>query len=225
MVVDRPLTLGELLAEAVRLYGQRFWAAIALGIPTGVAFVAGLATPTALDVVLVAIALTGSYAAAARITVGDPFWEAWAQTALRIPILAVLALVVAVPFAIALTQLYLLIPAVAWLGVTGFSIPIAMIEQDPEAQNWFQRLGFTLSRSLSLARAEILHAVGVVAGLLIVELVIGIVLASALVGFADNGRVIAIAITQVVLAPLFFLGLNLLYFEQRARIAERDSGQ
>jgi hypothetical protein len=225
MVVDRPLTLGELLAEAVRLYGQRFWAAIALGIPTGVAFVAGLATPTALDVVLVAIALTGSYAAAARITVGDPFWEAWAQTALRIPILAVLALVVAVPFAIALTQLYLLIPAVAWLGVTGFSIPIAMIEQDPEAQNWFQRLGFTLSRSLSLARAEILHAVGVVAGLLIVELVIGIVLASALVGFADNGRVIAIAITQVVLAPLFFLGLSLLYFEQRARIAERDSGQ
>ena len=127
MHVDRPLGLTELLAETVRLYGHRFWAAIGLGVPTGVAFLAGLATPVAVDVVVVAIAITGSYAAAARISVGDPFWEAWAQAALRAPVLAVLTVVVSVPFAIALTQLYLLIPAAAWLGVMGFSIPVAML--------------------------------------------------------------------------------------------------
>jgi hypothetical protein len=217
MVVDRPLGLSELLAEAVRLYGQRFWAAIGLGLPMGAAYLAGLATPVALDLLMVAIAFTGSYAAAARITLGDPFWEAWAQAAVRIPVLAVLTVVVSVPFAIALTQLYLLVPAGAWLGVTGFSVAVAMVEQDPGARTWFHRVAFTLTRSVSLARAEILHAVGIVAGLMLVYLVVGIVLVSALVGFGDNGRDVAVAIAQVVLSPLFLLGLSVLYFEQRAR--------
>ena len=39
------------------------------------------------------------------------------------------------------------------------------------------------------------------------------------ISFADNATRIAIAIVQVVLAPFFFLGLSVLYFEQRARAA------
>jgi hypothetical protein len=215
--VDRPLALSELLAEAVRLYGHRFTAAIGLGLPTGAAFLATLATPLALDIVILAIVFTASYAAAARLTAGDPFWEAWAQIGVRLPTLAVLAVVVAVPFAVAVTQLFLLVPAVAWLGVMGFSIPVAMLEQDPHARNWFERVGFTLSRSFMLARVELLHAIGIAAALFLVDVVLGIVLASALVGFADNGREIAVAIAQVILAPLFFLGLSVLYFEQKVR--------
>jgi hypothetical protein len=215
--VDRPLGLSELLAEAVRLYGHRFAAAIGLGLPTGAAFLATLATPLALDIVILAIVFTASYAAAARLTAGDQFWEAWAQTGLRLPTLAVLTVVVAVPFAVAVTQLFLLLPAVAWLGLMGFSIPVAMLEHDPEARNWFERVGFALSRSFSLARVELLHAIGIAAALFLVDVVLGIVLASALVGFADNGREIAVAIAQVILAPLFFLGLSVLYFEQKVR--------
>jgi len=226
LTIDRPLALSELLAEAVRLYGHRFAAAIGLGIPSGAAFLAILATPVVFDIVIIAVAFTGSYAAAARLTAGDPFWEAWAQAGLRAPVLAVLALVVAVPFAVAVTQLFLLVPAIAWLGVTGFSIPVAMLEQDPGATTWFQRVGFTLSRSLALARVEFLHAIGIAAALFLVELVLGIVLASALVGFADNGREIAIAIAQVILAPLFFIGLSVLYFEQKARaLSSRPSAK
>ncbi len=217
VTVDRPLGLSELLAETVRLYGHRFGAAIGLGLPTGGAFLATLVTPLALDIVIVAIVFTASYAAAARLTAGDPFWEAWAQVGLRLPILVVLAAVVAVPFAVAVTQLFLLVPAVAWLGLTGFSIPVTMLERDPEEGNWFQRVGFTLSGALSLARAEPLHAIGIAAALVIAYIVLGIVLASALIGFADNGREIAIAIAQVLLAPLFFLGLSVLYFEQKVR--------
>ncbi len=217
VTVDRPLGLSELLAETVRLYGHRFGAAIGLGLPTGGAFLATLVTPLALDIVIVAIVFTASYAAAARLTAGDPFWEAWAQVGLRLPILVVLAAVVAVPFAVAVTQLFLLVPAVAWLGLTGFSIPVTMLERDPEEGNWFQRVGFTLSSALSLARAEPLHAIGIAAALVIAYIVLGIVLASALIGFADNGREIAIAIAQVLLAPLFFLGLSVLYFEQKVR--------
>ena len=226
VTVDRPLALSELLAEAVRLYGYRFAAAIGLGLPTGAAFLATLATPLALDIVIIAIAFTGSYAAAARLTAGDPFWEAWAQVGLRAPILAVLAVVVAVPFAVAVTQLFLLVPAVGWLGLMGFSIPVAMLEQDPGATTWFQRVGFTLSRSLSLARVEFLHAIGIAAALFLVNVVLGIVLASALAGFADNGREVAVAIAQVILAPLFFIGLSVLYFEQKARaLSSRPSAK
>jgi hypothetical protein len=43
------------------------------------------------------------------------------------------------------------------------------------------------------------------------------VLAGTLIGFAENGRVVAAAIAQVVLAPVFYLGLSVLYFEQRVR--------
>jgi hypothetical protein len=56
-----------------------------------------------------------------------------------------------------------------------------------------------------------------VAALIGVYLVIGILIGVALVGFADNGRLVAVALAQVVLAPLFFLGLSVLYYEQRAR--------
>ena len=101
----------------------------------------------------------------------------------------------------------------------GFSIPVAMLERDPEVTNPFDRIAYSLLRSIRLARAEYLHALGVIAALLMIYLLIGIVLGVALVGFADNGEVIAAALVQVVLAPFFFLGLSILYFEQRARAA------
>jgi len=215
--IDRPLGLSEILAEAVRLYGHRFAAAIGLGVPVGVAFLASFSTPVALDILLVAVAFTASYAVAARIAAGDSFWEAWGQAAVRAPVLGLLTVVVAIPFAAALQQLFLLLPAVGWLGVMGLSIPAAMLERYPQPGNMLHRAGFPLVRSLSLARVEPLHVIGIAAGLLLVELVVGLVLASALMGFADNGREIAVTIAQIILAPLFFLGLSVLYFEQKAR--------
>ena len=221
--IHRPLGLSELLAETIRLYGHRFGAAIGVGLPIGGVFLATLVTPPVVDIVIVAVAFTASYAAAARVAAGDSLAEAWAQAGLRVPTLLVLALVVAVPFALAVTQLYLIVPAVAWLGLMGFAIPVAMLEQDPEAKNWLHRLSHAVSRSVALARAEYLHAVGVSAALVMVYIVLGIVLASTLVGFADNGREIAVAIAQVILAPLFFLGLSVLYFEQKVRAVSSRS--
>jgi hypothetical protein len=217
VTIDRPLGLSELLAETIRLYGHRFGAAIGIGLPSGAAFLATLATPTALDVAILALAFTLSYAAAARVTAGDPLVEAFAQTGLRLPVLLVITVVVAVPFVLAVTQLFLVVLGVGWLGLMCFSIPVAMLEQDPEARNWFDRIGFALSRSVALARVEYLHAVGIAAALVLLYVVLGIVLAATLVGFAENGREIAVAIAQVVLAPVFFLGLSVLYFEQKVR--------
>jgi hypothetical protein len=217
LTIERPLGLTELLAETVRLYGERFASAMGLGLVIGGAYLASLVIPLVLGVLLVAIAIAGTYAAAARVAAGDGFGEAWAQVGLRFPLVLSLSVIVAVPFALALSQLFLLIFAVAWLALTGFSLPVAVLERNPDARGWFGQLSFALSRATYLARVEYLHAAGVVAALVIIEIVIGIPLAAALSGFAENGREVAAALTQVVLAPFLFLGLSVLYFEQKAR--------
>jgi hypothetical protein len=216
---DRPLSLGELLSETVRIYSVRPRAAIGLGLVEGGAFLLARITPDLLDVLVIAVAFTAIYGAAARLVSGDTFAEAWAQVFVRAPTLIVLTFVVAVPVVIAIPYLFLLVVGALWIALMGFSIPVAMLERDQSVTNPFDRIAFSLLRSIRLARVEYLHALGVIAALLLIYLLLGIVLAQALVGFADNGEVIAAAFVQVVLAPFFFLGLSVLYFEQRARAA------
>jgi hypothetical protein len=216
---DRPLTLGEILSETIRIYTDRPWAAIGLGLVEGGAYLLAALTPDLLDVLVIALAFTAIYGAAARLVSGDTFAEAWAQVGLRAPVLLVFTFVVAVPVVIALTYLFLLVVAALWIALMGFAVPVAMLERDPEVRNPFDRIAYSLLRSIRLARAEYLHALGVIAALIIIYLVLGVVLGVALVGFADNAGLVAAALVQVVLAPFFFLGLSVLYFEQRARAA------
>jgi hypothetical protein len=211
VVVDRPLGLGELLAETVRLYGERVAAALGIGAVLAVAIAVAFSTHPLVDLVLLSLAFTACYAAASRLAAGDAFAEAWAQVAVRAPVLLPLTLVVPVPIAITLRYLGIfgLVPFAAWIGLVGFSIPIAMLER--------AGLRGALLGSLTLARKEYLHAVGVSAALVLANLLVAIVLAGLLASFADNGGVAATALAQLVLAPFFFLGLSVLYFEQRAR--------
>jgi hypothetical protein len=221
---DRPLALGELFAETIRIYGERVWAAFGLGAFTAAALVLGYATGHPVPfVVVLSLAFTAAFAAAARLVAGDEFREAWGQVALRVPTLLVLTVVVSVPFALGRIDPIILVFAVAWLAGTGFSIPVAVVERDESASTWFSRLGFALQRSLTLARAEFLHAMGVIAALVVVYYLLGVILAGALAGFADNSAAVATLLVQIVLAPFFFLGLAVLYFEQRARSSRRRS--
>jgi hypothetical protein len=215
--VDRPLRLSELLAETARFYGERIWSALGLGAIVALAFAIAGITPALVGIVVVCLAFTTAYAAAARMVSGDRFGEAWAQVGVRLPVLLVLALIVALPFAVAVGYLILIIVAVAWLALTGFAIPVAMLERDPTADTLLGRLGFALRRTIALARLEFWHAAGVAAALVIAYAVIGILLAQLLVGFAENSSYIAVVLVQLVLAPFFFFGLSLLYYDQRAR--------
>jgi len=213
---DKALSFGEVFAQTSHLYGERFWAAWGIGLLPAAALVARVYVGDVAGIPIVALAFAAAWAIAARVTYGDTFREAGAQAAVRSPGLLVLAVVVAVPFSIALSQPYLILVAVAWLALTGFSIPVLVVEQAPD-ERFVHRVGFALHRSLDLARAEYIHAVGVMAGLVIAVYVIGVFLYFSLRGFADNGDVVAAALTQVVLAPFFFLGLSVLYFDQRSR--------
>jgi len=216
---DRPLSLGELLAETTRVYGERLGASFGLGGFVASALLLARWSPELLQVLILALAFTGAFGAAARLVSGDHFVEAWAQVGVRLPVLLVLTFVVSVPFVLGRIDPILLLFAVAWLAFSGFSIPAVMIERDPEAPGPLGRLANALSRSVRLARVEYLHALGVTAALVIVYLLLGPLLREALRGFADNTRLVAALLVEVVLAPFFFLGLSVLYFEQRARAA------
>lgn len=221
--VDRPLRLGEVIAETVRLYGERIWPALTLGfLYTTVLVVGGLIHPV-VYFAFAAFAFGLTFAAAARLTSGDSFTEAWGQVALRVPVLLVLSIAVALPFLVAAAYLVLIVLGVAWLAFASFAIPVAVLERGPGDGTWFSRLGFALERAVGLARAEYLHALGVAAALVLINFLLGFLLAGLLRGFADNGGFVAGVIAQVVLAPFFFLGLSVLYFDQRARVQARPA--
>ena len=73
------------------------------------------------------------------------------------------------------------------LALVGFSVLVAMLSAT-DVTNAFDRIAYSLLRSIRLARAEYLHALGVIAALLIIYLLVGIVLGVTLVGFADTAR-------------------------------------
>ena len=209
--IGRPLGLGELLAETIRLYGARSAAALGVGTVVAGGVLLAAALPWFGAAAVIVAVFTAAYAAAARVARGDGFREAWAQVALRAPALAALALVVVAPVVLVLAagSIFGLLPAAFWLGLMGFAIPVAALERARPLD--------ALRRSLVLARAEYLHATGVAAALLLSNVLLDIVLAGAVVSFARNSTVAAHALAQLVLAPLFFLGLSALYFEQKAR--------
>jgi hypothetical protein len=222
--LDRPMKLGEVLAETIRLYGRRFWAAIAIGAFFGGVFVlavwihdrAGLVPYAA----TLAAGFTPAFAASVRVAAGDSLAEAARRVVRQLPLLAVLTVAVVLPLVVSLSFLILLLVAAAWLGAAGFAVPVAMVEEGKEP-GAIGRLAFIARRTLTLARAEYVHAAGVAAALIILYILLGILLSGTLIGFAENRDVEAALIVQVVLAPFFFLGLSVLYFDQRARLAAR----
>ena len=222
--VDRPLGLGEVLAETVRLYGERFWAALALGVVYTAAIAGAAVIHPALYYAVAAFMVAAAYAGAARLAAGDSFGEAWAQVALRLPIVLILGLIVGLPFVLATSYLVLLLVAAAWIGLTGFAIPVAMLEREHEKTGLAARVAYALERALTLARTELVHAAGVAAALVLLNFLLGIVLGGALAGYGDNSRTIAGLLAQLVLAPFFFFGLAILYFEQKARAVSSRPG-
>jgi hypothetical protein len=221
---SRPLTLGEIFAETIHLYGQRLWSALALGAVYSVSLAAAALVHAALYYFVASLMLVAAYGVATRLVTGDSFGEACAQVAVRIRVLVVLALVVGLPFVLAGSYLLLLVFGAFWLGLTGFAGPVAVVERQDDEPGGFRGVSYALERTLTLARVEYLHAVGVAAALLLVNVLVGVILNVALVGFADNSRLAGSLLAQFVLAPFFFLGLSVLYFEQRARAVTRAGG-
>ena len=197
--IHRPLRLAELLAASVRIFGERGWALLAIGGLEALVFVGANALPAVPGLAVLAITFAVAFAVVSRIVAGDGLRSAWLSAGRNLPVLLLLGFVVAIPFYLGFVAgLLLLIFSAGWLGLTAFSVPAAMVET-PADPSW----------------------PGLSAALLVVYVLFSILLAGALRGYADNTRLVAQALAQIPLAPFFFVGLSVLYFEQSAREREQ----
>ena len=198
-------TVGQLVAETLRLYGDNFWRALPLGLPLAALDELALGhSGTTRAVLFVAIApiLTLGYAWASVIASSTkPSPRALATATLA-------GTAILLPAALILTWFALL--AVAYLALVGLVVPVAVIEGKGLLAS-FRRAG-------QLGRADYVHALGSLAALAVVFGISRYTLVVLLQGQADNAIRFAIFLADVVLAPLLLLGAALLYFDQAARV-------
>jgi hypothetical protein len=201
-------TVGQLVAETVRLYGRRPIHGLAIGLGPAALAVA-LAETNGVARTLVALVagpvlLSGCLAAATLV--------AHAGDARRLPVAVVAGIPAFLP--LAASRLYVFagiyLVVLAWLALVGLAVPVALVEG--------RGLLGALVRGVRLARADYVHAVGSLATLAIVIFLTGLVLFLLLAGVGEEALPVAAFLTLVVLSPLFFLGTAMLYLDQAARV-------
>src|ERR1051326_1981614 len=200
-------TVGQLVAESMRLYGQRFWASLALGLSVAVLF-QFLGSRPGFEWVLVLWAgaplLTLAYIRAVVIASG-------AAATRRSVLVALVGGTLALLPAAVLLRIYV-IPGLAWLAFVGLVVPVAIIERGGPVASF--------SRAATLAKADFVHALGSLATLTIVFALTAGVLGLLLQGQADSAERVAAFLADLVISPVLFLGASLLYFDQAARVVD-----
>jgi hypothetical protein len=192
--------VGQLVAEAIRMYGSAFWRCLPLGLT--IALVNQLAAGhriTTQVIILTAAApfLSATFVAACLLVRRGP----WAQ-----PLALGTVLILPVP----VMMLLYVLPAVAWLALVGLAVPAGIYER--------LGVGAAVRRGVELARADYVHALGSLAALTIIFAVTKLSLIVVLHGTADAAERTALFLADLVLSPLLFLGGALLYFDQAARV-------
>lgn len=201
-------TVGQLVAETIRLYGRRFWAALPLGLSVAVLNqVRDAEWPWALAAALGgALALALSYVGASSIATGvRP-----SRRSLGVALAA--GFVTFLPLALLLGTFNLL--GLAWVAFVGLAVPVALTER--------AGLREALRRGIRLARADFVHMLGSIATLAILYFLTSVALGLLLRNQGDQAERVAFFLADLVLAPILFLGASLLYYDQAARLAARS---
>jgi hypothetical protein len=205
-------TAGQLVGEAMRLYGQRLWVALLLGVPPTLAAIAlaVAADAGASRVGQLVLALAVGAPAVSLAYVGASIVVSGARAPARSLLVAFVAgLLVLLPVPFFATLLFL--PALAWLALFGLVVPVAVVER--------LELTDAFRRALQLARADYIHALGSLAAAAIVVFISAGVLQFLLIQFSETASGVAAFIAILLLSPLMLLAAALLYVDQKARLA------
>ena len=203
-------TVGQLVGEAIRAYGARFWHGLMLGVP--VVLANGLVWRQSADdrgialLPLTALLISISYVLAVGRINGVPVLSRRGATAYALAVLIFLP----APLLVAI----FILPALIWLSLFGLAVPAVLVEG----------LGAraALARGLALARADFIHVLGGISTLALVVVISQFSLYFVLREYADNTRMIAAALAALVVSPVVFLGSALLYVDQEARLGSRE---
>jgi ABC-type amino acid transport system permease subunit len=224
-------TVGQLVAETLRFYGRNFFHTLPLGLsvtaltqltvafgdrhvrtrghPPAQAFeepASLLGGGVEMTVLIGALLLTMSYIVAIVLVTGARPDLSEIVTAYGAGLLVFLP----VPL---LAQLFVL-PAVAYLALVGWVVPVAIVEGSG--------LLASFGRSIRLARADFVHAAGGLATLVIVFYVTRLMMALLLRSGAESTERVAAGLSDLVLAPVLFVGSAFLYLDQAARAKARQ---
>ena len=196
--------VGQLVAESIRFYADRFWPALLLGLP--VAAVAELNFDRGIVFQLAMYGLAAPFMSAAFVfgcmLVLEPKADmrrqlfAWAVgTLIWLPVAPLL-------------RLYVL-PALVWLAFWGLAVPIVLVEGT----------GFvgSLRRAHRLARADFVHALGTLCTLVLLVHLTGQMMQVLLHSSGDATQRTAAFLAPLVLSPMFYIGSAFLYRDQAAR--------
>ncbi len=202
-------TVGQLVGEAIKAYGARFWQGLALGIP--VVLANGLVWRQSADdrglvlIPLTAFLISISYVLAVGRVNGVSVLSRRGALAYVLAVLIFLP----VPLLVAI----FILPGLIWLSLVGLAVPAVLVEG----------LGVraAVARGLALARADFIHVLGGLATLALVVVISQFSLYFVLREYADNTRMIAAALAALVVSPVVFLGSALLYVDQVARLGSR----
>jgi hypothetical protein len=199
-------TIGQLVAESIRFYGEHFWNALALGLAPAAAAAVGanvsLRTGLVLSPTLFGSLLSATYVYASVLVLGKEPGRSRLVTAW----LAGWLVFAPVPF---LVRAYLL-PGLIWLAALALLVPVIVVETLP--------LRASLVRAWRLARGDVVHQVGSLFTLAIVVILTEGMLAFVLRGFGDATHWVAYFLASVIVSPLLFIGAALLYVDQSARV-------
>jgi hypothetical protein len=193
-------TVGQLVAESIRFYGDHFWAVLALGLPFVLLDLISMGQPWWRQ--MIAGWVVGPFICAAYVRgcmlVAGTFWS-WRAYAL--------ALLVYLPYPV--LGIYVL-PAVVYFALVGLSVPASVTEQ----------LGIraALRRGYELGRADLVHAIGGLATIILVAGLSRLALEILLNTQGGQGVRLAVVLADLVLTPLFYVGAALLYGDQAARV-------
>ncbi len=199
-------TVGQLVAESIRFYGENFWGALGLGVAPAALAVIGAhvsrRTAVILSPTVFGALLSATFVYAAVLVLGSrPPWSR-----LIVAWLAGWLVFAPVPFLV----LLFVLPGLIWLAGFALVVPVLVVEPAP-ARGAF-------GRAWRLARADFVHAAGSLLTLGVVVFLTQAMLAFVLRGFGDATTSVAYCLASVVVSPLLFIGAALLYADQVARV-------
>ena len=199
-------TVGQLVAESIRFYGEHFKYALLLGLAPAVLVVVGAHTSKTL-VLLLAPTLTAALVSASYVAACVLVLDRRPSNR-RLVVAWLIGWLVFVPAPFLV--LAFVLPALAWLAAFGLAVPALVVEDiEPSA---------AFGRAWELARADFVHVLGSLATLAIVVLLTQGMLAFILRGSGGTALSTAFFLANVVISPLLFIGSALLYVDQRARV-------
>ena len=200
-------TVGQLVGESVRFYGEHFWPCLVLGVaPAAIAVIFKnvsrdvqlILAPTLSGALVSAAFVRGSMVVLGASPSPRRLFTAWLSGWL---------VFTPAPFLV----IAFVVPGLVWLAALGLVVPVLVVETLPP------RAAFR--RAWQLARADFVHAIGTLFTLGVLVLLSQSVLVFVLRGFGDAGISTALFLASVVLSPLLFIGTALLYVDQEARAA------